>query len=528
MKIGVIGISGKGKSTFLNHLIDEEISIKLNDLIGPRNKEAKSSGQTKNPVRYLINKDLEVPLFKVSKLENDAVNEYPIELSQVAHFAQSLEKCTVILNVKPSTHFEKVMDNFNLTELEFIDTQGLLDSLNDEIPVPYEIKQCSVLLYLYHSSDILNRKDFTDKYRNFLNSISEKPMIFLETDTQWQISKSELNNLSEIAHEKLQELDLDFSVSADEIRDRYSILTNNDAYNNNDTFILNSILSASESSVNYYEIKIPNGYDDSFDLCLNLCSSHAMNQVFSRLATLKISIELEFNKAKGDFEHSVCFKSCYGLLDDVFIYQYQRINYNTTAYVLRFARNNFNRFKNALAALHEGKLFNVDLSKNEYEIHTEYGFHFIYETYQNQDLLDCMQLLLDLYKSYLKNISISGNKLSKAVQVYLANSISNDFICRDTGYNIPILKEDVFVKVMQDLQEWIGDLPVENVVYVDYDKFDIDYYQKDNISMETGGYISNTRSLITKLDYSCMSINNRMYNLASKAILESTNEFLEI
>ena len=49
MRIGAIGISGKGKSTFLNHLIENDISNELEGLIGKKNKEREMSGQTKNP-----------------------------------------------------------------------------------------------------------------------------------------------------------------------------------------------------------------------------------------------------------------------------------------------------------------------------------------------------------------------------------------------------------------------------------------------------------------------------------------------
>lgn len=528
MKIGIIGISGKGKSTFLNHLIDEKVSTQLNGLIGPKNKELKMSGQTKNPVRYIINKNQDIPSFKVSKFENESIIETEIELSQVAQFAQSEEKCTVIISACPSSQFRLVMDSFNLTELEFIDTQGLLDSLDEEIAVPYEIKECSVLLYLYNSEDQGNRGDFIEKYRNFLNSISEKPLIFLETDTQWQISPRDLENLHDNSADKLKELDASYSISADEIRTRYSILTKNDTYNKNDTFILNSILSASESSVNYYQIKLPKEHEGAFDLCVNICSSHAMSQVFNRLSNLKQSLEIEFEKAKGDFEHSTSFKACYGLLHDVFFYQYQRINYNSSAKVLRHARNDYSRFKKALSTLNNGELFKVDLSKSVHEIYTEYGYYCIYETYNNQELLDCMQILLDLYKAYLKNISISGNKLSKAVQVYLANSISNDFMCRDTGYDIPILKEEVFLKVIKELEKWVGDISVQSVVYKNYDKFDVDYYQKNVILQSTNEYVESPKSLISKLDYLSMTINNTMYNLASDAILNTTSDFLEI
>lgn len=528
MKIGVIGISGKGKSTFLNHLIAEDISIQLNGLIGPKNKELKMSGQTKNPVRYMINKNQSTPIFKVSKNENENIIETVIELSEVAKFVQAEEKCTVIMEVKPSLQFEMVMDSFNVTELEFIDTQGLLDSLNEEITVPYEIKSCSVLLYLYNLKDTSNRGDFIEKYRNFLNSISEKPLIFLETDTDWQVSPKDLVNLTESAADKLKELDEFYSVSADEIRTRYSILTKNDTYNNNDTFILNSILNASESSVNYYQVKLPRGNDDIFDSCLNICSAHVMNQVFNRLSNLKEVLKLEFEKAKGQFKHSTSFEVCYGLLYDVFIYQYQRINYNTTAKVLRYARNDFTRFKEALGALNKGELFEADLSKSTHEIYTQYGYYCVYETYDNQELLDCMQMLLDLYKAYLRNISISGNKLSKAVQVYLANSISNDFMCRNTGYDIPILKEQVFLNVMKDLENWIKDIPVEQVIYLKYDDFDVEYPEKGNIISAAGKYVTSPKSLISKLDYLSMMINNHMYNLASDAILNATSDFLEV
>lgn len=529
MKIGVIGISGKGKSTLLNHLIDEEISVQLNDLIGPEDKELEMSGQTKNPVRYIISKNQEIPLFKVSKVENESIIETQIELIEVAQYAQLKEKCTVIINVKPSSQFETVMDSFNLTELEFIDTQGLLDSLDEEVTVPYEIKACSVLLYLYNLKDpAAARGDFIEKYRNFLNSISEKPLIFLETHTPWQIKPEDLKNLEENSNDKLKELDALYSIPANKIRNRYSVLTKNDTYKNNDTFILNSILNASESSVNFYQIQLPTGYEYAFDLCLNIGSSHVMNQVFNRLSNLKQSLEIEFEKAKGEFEHRTSFEVCYGLLNDIFICEYQRITYNSSAKVLRHARNKYQQFKFALEALNNGELFNIDFSKSTREIYTEYGYYCVYETYNNQKLLDCMQLLLDLYKAYLRNISISGNKLSKAVQVYLANSISNDFMCRDTGYDIPILKEYVFVKAINELEKWVGDIPVQNVVYKNYDNFDVDYYSKDATIKEVKKYVADPKSLISKMDYLSMIINNTMYNLASDAILNTTSDFLEI
>ncbi|MCY9545463.1 hypothetical protein [Lysinibacillus xylanilyticus] len=47
MRIGAIGISGKGKSTFLNHLIENDISNELGGLIGKKIKKEKCQGKQK-------------------------------------------------------------------------------------------------------------------------------------------------------------------------------------------------------------------------------------------------------------------------------------------------------------------------------------------------------------------------------------------------------------------------------------------------------------------------------------------------
>ncbi|MMZ59068.1 hypothetical protein D1872_210820 [compost metagenome] len=485
------------------------------------------SGQTKNPVRYNINRDSEIFSSKVSKLKEGKVENYEINLSDVAEHAKSLEKCTVTIEVGPSKEFEKVMDEFDLTELELIDTQGLLDSLEEEAGVPPEIKECAVLLYLYNARDQGSRGDYINKYRSFLNAISDKPLIFLETDTQWQVSKEDIESCLDDAKERLNDLDNGYYISADEIRERYSILTGNDEYNNNATFILTSILSELESSVNFHEVKLRiEEKEKFFDECVRICSAHTMQGVFKRLAGIKQSLQSEFDKAKGQFEYPTAFSTSYGLLNDIFIKQFQRIDYNSSAEVLRYARRDWMRFEKALLALQNGKLFNTDLTKTKYEIYTSYGYYSLYETYENQDVLDCMQLLLDLYKGYLARISVAGNKLSKAVQVFLSQSVSNDYMCRDTGYDIPILNEKTFLYCMEELKRWIGDIPVDRVVYKDYDKFDEDRFNKKSIIETCNKYVGDTEPLITKLVYLCMCINNKMYNMASDAILNRTREFI--
>lgn len=521
MKIGIIGISGKGKSTLLNHLINKDIASLLGGLIGPTNKEKVLCGQTKNPVRYRVNRDLSECTAYVSQLIDDKCIDKKIPLTDTVKYAQSSDKCTITINISPSIEFEQVMINFNLFELEFIDTQGLLDTLDQEVSVPIEIKQCSVLLYLYDANDQGSRGDYIKKYKSFLKAISDKPLIFLETATQWQVKKKNINTLSADATLELEELDSDFSISDEVIRERYSLLTENDAYNNNDTFILSSVLSAEKSSVNYYKVKLPIGAEEYYDECLRICSAHTLNEVFKRLVGLKDGILREFKKVNGIYDRKVGFKTCYGLLWDVFIMQWQRIDQNSQAHVLRYGRHDYMRFKKALKAFNEGKLFEADFTTKEYEIHTQYGYHFIYETYANQNVLDCMQLLLDLYNGYLGKLSIGGNKLSKAVQVYLIRSVSADRMCRDTGYEIPILDEDTFIGCMNQLKSWIAELPVDSVEYAKYEEFDINYDSKKSIISEVNKNIGSTSSLMTKLDYICMVINNKMNNKAIESIIRT-------
>lgn len=529
MKIGVIGISGKGKSTFLNHLIEKDVADQLGDLVGSKSKETKTSGQTKNPVRYHINRAIEGYSCKVSRKQEEKIIEVYVELSEVAVHAISSIKCTVTIEARPSAEFDKIMEENNLIELEFIDTQGLLDSLNEEVQVPSEIKDCALLLYLYDPSDQGSRGDYIAKYRNFLNSISDKPLIFLETNTQWLMLKLEVENDLENASERLAILDDNFSIPENIIRERYEELTGKSDYRSNETFILTSVLSASESSVNFYKVKLPNEFEDIyFDKCIRICSAHALRKVFSRLKSLKQSLEVEFERVRGQFQHSNAFKACYGLLSDVFVYSYQRIDYNSNAQVLRYARHDYTRFKKALKALQNGGLFNVSLKRIQKEINTEYGYHFPYETYENQDVLDCMQLLLDLYRAYLRKVKVVGNNLSKAFQVHLEKSVTSDYMCRDTGYDIPILDEETFLYCMKEIKKWIKDIPVQSVVYVDYDKFDVDYYGKDRVIYLTEKQVGSVPSLITKLDYACMLINNKMHSLAIESLMKNTaNGILE-
>jgi hypothetical protein len=520
MKIGIIGISGKGKSTLLNHLINMEAASKLNGLIGPKNKEKVISGQTKNPVRYQISKEVNGCSVVVSKIIDDKCINTEIPLSDAAIYAKSTEKCTLTITVDPSVEFGMIMENYDLSDLEFIDTQGLLDTLDHDITVPLEIKQCSVLLYLYDEDDQGNRGDYIKKYQNFLNGISDKPLIFLETSTQWQIKKKNLDTLSQDAFAELEELDINYSTTEKRIRERYSILTGNNIYTNNDTFILSSVLSAAKSSVNYYDIILPKDAEEYKDECLRICAAHTLNEVFKRLNTLKDGILREFKKVNGVYDHKVGIKTCYDLLWDVFVKEWQRIDYNSQARVLRYGRNDYMRFKETLRAFHKGMLFNIDFTTKEFEIHTPYGYHCIYETYTNQDVLDCMQLLLDLYKSYLKNLSIGGNKLSKAVQVYLIRSVSDNRMCRDTGYEIPILDKETFSMCMDQLKNWISEIPVDLVVYKKFEDYDTKYRNKQSIEYEVSNYLGSMTSLISKLDYTCMVINNKMNNKAIESILK--------
>lgn len=527
MKIGVIGISGKGKSTLLNHLVDQKTANDLKDLIGPKQKENENSGKTKNPVRYYISRDQKECVCRVSRLdiESKEVIEEEINIATATQFAQSTQKCTITINAFPSTEFYEIMEQYNLNELEFVDTQGLLDSIDQdsETIVPLEIKECAVLLYLYDESDQGVRGDYIKRYRNFLNGISDKPLIFLETGVQWQVEEQ---SDIEHAHEQLNKKDKNYSKSAQEIRNRYSILTGNDQYKNKETFLLTSILSEAQSSVNYYEVKLPKKMEDNFALCVRICAAHVMKEIFDRLTNIIDNIQNEFNKAKGKYDHSVGFKGCYGLLSDIFVYKYQRINYETYAKILRYGRHNIHRFECALNSFQKGKLFSVSLDKIQKEIHTEYGYHCIYETYQNQDILDCMQLLLDLYKYYLSNIKVSGDKLSKAIQVYLTESVSSDYMCRDTGYSIPILEEKIFIHCLEKLQNWIGDLPVETVVYKNYKNMDVPYTNKESILIRSGNIVGSTTSLISKLDYFCMCLNDEMYDLASEALANCAKDIM--
>lgn len=527
MKIGVIGISGKGKSTLLNHLINTEIASSLSELIGPINKEKEISGQTKNPVRYKIIRNLPECTAIVSQLIDKSCIDTPISFPEVIQYAKSDKKCTVTLTVTPSHEFESIMSSFNLNELEFIDTQGLLDSLEQETAVPLEIKECAVLLYLYDSADQGSRGDYIKKYRSFLNSISDKPLIFLETATQWQIMEKDIDNLHEWTESALCELDKAYSIPPEAIRERYSILTNNDAYTNSDTFILSSVLSASKSSVNYYRIKLSTSCENYLDDCLRLCAAHTLNQVFDRLSGIKKALVTEFDKVNGDFDRKISYKACYDLLWDVFIKQWQRVDSYTGAKVLRFGRHDFTRFKSALKSFNDGSLFTADFTTTQYEIHTQYGYHCIYETYENQDLLDCMQLFVDLYNAYLQRLSVKGNRLSKAIQVYLLRSITVDLMCRDTGYDIPILNQEIFEFCINRLEKWVGTIPVTSVVYSKYEDFDIAYPNKETILLRTNKYVSNTKSLISKLDYMCMTINNKIQNKATQTILNNTQELVE-
>lgn len=520
MKIGIIGISGKGKSTLLNHLIKKETATRLNGLIGPAFKEKEVSGQTKNPVRYRINKEVVDCSVIVSKVIDDKCVDTVISISEGVKYAKSAEKCTITITTNPSEEFETIMENYDLTELEFIDTQGLLDTLDQDVTVPLEIKQCSVLLYLYDADDQGSRGDYIKKYQNFLKAISDKPLIFLETATQWQVNKKILNTLSQDALPELESLDADFSITEEVVRERYSVLTGNNIYVNNDTFILSSVLSAEKSSVNYYKIKMPKGFEDYYDECLRICAAHTINEVFKRLINLKDGISREFKRVNGIYDHKLGFKICYDLLWDVFIKQWQRIDYNSQARVLRYGRNNYMRFKETLRAFHKGKLFDIDFTTTELEIHTTYGYHCIYETYINQNILDCMQLLLDLYKSYLKNLSIGGNKLSKAVQVYLIRSVSDNRMCRDTGYEIPILDKETFCTCMEQLKNWISDIPVDLVIYSEFENLDIKYKKKNEIKQAVNNYLGSLSSIISKLDYTCMIINSKMNNKALESILK--------
>lgn len=524
MKIGVIGISGKGKSTFLNHLIDENIAEELSELIGPKFKEQKESGQTKNPVRYHINTHANVYRCRVSRSKDGKFVEKELALNEVAKEATSTDKCTVTIEARPSTEFSKVMADNGLTELEFIDTQGLLDSLDGEAIVPYEIKECALLLYLYDSSDLGNRKDHIAKYRSFLNSISDKPLVFLETNTQWQMLKAQVESSIEHADEQLRELDSEFSIPENAIRTRYEELTGKSEYRSNETFILSSVLGASDSSVNFYKVKLPVDLEEEyFDQCLRICSAHAMLRVFGRLKGIKQSLEIEFQKAKGGFQYSRGFDSCYGLLYDVFVYQYQRIDYNSSSHVLLYARRDHNRFKEALKAFQNGGLFDVNLEKITKEIHTEYGYHYVYETYKNQKIVDCMQLLLDLYRAYLRKVKVTGNNnLTKAFQVHLEKSITSDYMCRDTGYDIPILDEETFLYCMNELQKWSANIPINRIIYKEYDKFDVSYMEKDRIIRMTQNVVGSVPSLITKLVYSCMAIDSKMYNTAIETLTKNT------
>lgn len=517
MKIGVIGISGKGKSTLLNHLIDQDVAANLGGLVGDRNKETKMSGQTKNPVRYRINRNVNRHSCKLNSQETP--EDVYIELSQVANHAVSSNKCTVTIETRPSAEFEKIMEDYNLEELEFIDTQGLLDSLDEEVNVPTEIKECSLLLYLYDSFDQGSRGDYIAKYRNFLNSISDKPLIFLETNTQWPIYKSEAEANLKKSVEILTVLDENFSVAEDKIRARYEVLTGNSAYRSNETFILTSVLSASQSSVNFYKVKLPDELEEKyFDQYIRICSAHALDKAFSRLANIKESIEKEFKKASGNFQHPEGFSACYGLLSDVFVHNYKRIDVNTNSQVLRYARRDETRFKKALNAFQTGELFTANLDRVNMEIYTEYGFYYPYETYKNQDVVDFMQLLLDLYRAYLREVKVDGNNLSKAFQVYLENSVTSSLMCRDTGYDIPILDEETFLFCIDRLKKWIEDIPVQSIVYVDFEKFDTDYWNKAEVISKTRAHISGVESLITKLDYACMLINSKMYSLAIESL----------
>ncbi|MNW50861.1 hypothetical protein D3C74_283250 [compost metagenome] len=424
------------------------------------------------------------------------------------------------------------MEENNLTELEFVDTQGLLDSLDKEVHPPVEIMECALLLYLYDKNAEGSRGDYIEKYRNFLNSISDKPLIFLETDTQWQIMSKDQAEISITnSGEELLKLDDTFQISENIIRERYEHLTGKSEYRSNETFILNSVLSASDSSVNFYKVWIPDLLkEDYFNQCIRHCAAHALKKVFLRLKGIKQSLELEYERARVRFQHSPAFEACYGLLSDIFVNGFQRIDINTSALVLRYARHDTSRFKKTLRALQEGELFDVNLKRIRKEIHTQYGYHYIYETYENQNVLDCMQLFLDLYRAYLKRVRIDGNnKLTKAFQVYLEKSITSDLMCRNTGYDIPILDEESFVYCMSELQKWIKDIPVERVVYVDYDKFDIRYYNKNNIVTLTERAVGSVPSLITKLDYICMLINNKMNRLAVESLTKSatTNILVE-
>ena len=530
MKVGVIGLSAIGKSTLLNSLIDKHIANIINGLIGPVYKENQKSGQTKNPVRYYISRDVKEPIAIVGFPNGESKT---IELFEIAKYAKdNNNKCTVTLKVNPSIEFERVMEMYGLREIEFIDTQGLLDTLDEEILVPVEIEQCDTLLYLYNSDSMGSRGDYIDKYKSFLNKISDKPILFLETNVQAQIRGKHTKDLDVYVKQELEELDIEYTKLPDEIMKRYKILTGNDAYNNRDTFILNSVLSASESSVNYYKLKLTDSAnkDDNFAKCLRIISAHTLQGVFKKLNGLKESISKEFEKVNGEFKRDISFNIHYGLLWDVFVRKWKCINYLANPRVISAARNDSDMFKDSLKEFNEGALFNVKLNRKVCEIHTEYGYHCEYETYENQEILNFMQLILDSYKGYLRNIvNVDGENLSKAIQMHLLNSISEQRICRDTNHTVTIIREDIFKECLTNLRKAIGDINIKDAVYIHYDKFDIEYEGKKSIEYNTSNYLNtnNIKSLITKLDYICAIINNKINDKASKSISDMANNFIE-
>ena len=531
MKIGVIGISGKGKSTLLNHLISEEASEGLKGLIGARNKETEISGQTKNPVRYFIKSKMPKSEDRCIKrfVKDEKVQCEEIKFDQVVEYATSTEKCTLEIHTKPSENFKSVMNKYKLTKLEFTDTQGLLDTLDEEVAVPPEIKECDLLLYLYDENDQGVRGDYIEKYRNFLNDISDKPLIFLETSNHWQLRRKHFQESFDQAEETLEELDTEYSISPEKIQERYSILTGNDEYKNTDTFILTSILNASSSSVNFYAVKLPSDKEDYFEACLRKCAAHTLDGAFYKLSKFHVSLEEEFRRAKSDFDYTVAFSTCYDLLYDVFVKRWQRVC-GGNAKVLRHARHDYDQFINALVALNKGELFNADYKTYEKELFSPYGYYRLYETFYNQYILDCMQLLLDMYISYLQRIKTAANygKLSKALRVHLEKSVSSDYLCRDTIYDIPALNKQDFKDSLSNLEKQIGSHSVENVVYSKFDEFDIVHgIYEDRVYDACCQHGVSPKSLITKLVYLCGCINVNISENATTNIYDKANEILK-
>ncbi len=55
---------------------------------------------------------------------------------------------------------------------------------------------------------------------------------------------------------------------------------------------------------------------------------------------------------------------------------------------------------------------------------------------------------------------------------------------------------------------------------------DVPYTNKESILIKSGNIVGSTTSLISKLDYFCMCLNDEMYDLASEALANCAKDIM--